>query len=172
MVRAVEAQARLLADGSLALTYCVWGDMARLFVPEPQAADRRDALWEHTCFEVFVAPASADSYVEFNFSPSGLWAAYAFSGYRQRAAADDPRLAPTITTHRFAGRLEVEAIVPAASLPHWAGTWHVGLSAVLEARDVTHDAHSYWALAHPAERPDFHHRGSFTLHLAVPPLPA
>jgi hypothetical protein len=40
---------------------------------------------------------------------------------------------------------------------------------VVEANDTENDALSYWALRHPASRPDFHHRGGFTLR--YPPLP-
>jgi hypothetical protein len=39
----------------------------------------------------------------------------------------------------------------------------VGLSAVIEANDGTL---SYWALKHPAAKPDFHHPDSFVLELA------
>ncbi len=38
----------------------------------------------------------------------------------------------------------------------------VGLSAVIEAIDGTF---SYWALAHPSDKPDFHHPDSFVLEL-------
>ena len=39
----------------------------------------------------------------------------------------------------------------------------LGLSAVCEARD---GSLQYWALRHPAERPDFHDRRSFALAVA------
>jgi hypothetical protein len=40
--------------------------------------------------------------------------------------------------------------------------WQLGLSAVLEEKDGTK---SYWALAHPGEKPDFHDAGCFAAHL-------
>jgi hypothetical protein len=40
--------------------------------------------------------------------------------------------------------------------------WDLGLSAVLEEKDGTK---SYWALAHPAEKPDFHARNCFVAKL-------
>jgi hypothetical protein len=40
--------------------------------------------------------------------------------------------------------------------------WELGLSAVLEEKDGTK---SYWALAHPREKPDFHDPGCFAARL-------
>jgi hypothetical protein len=40
---------------------------------------------------------------------------------------------------------------------------HLGLSAVLEA---TNGDKSYWALAHPPGKPDFHHADCFALELS------
>lgn len=172
MVRAIEACAARRPDGGLALAYRLWGDMARLRIPASQAPERTDLLWEHTCFEVFIGAANATAYREFNFSPSGQWAAYAFSDYRQRDVAIPPGTPPRITARLLAGRLELVAIVAPDALPADAGgvisEFRLGLSAVVEAADTVDDGHSYWALRHPAPRPDFHHRDAFTLALANP----
>ena len=83
---------------------CLRGDIARLRIPEDCTPERTDQLWEHTCFEAFFAAHGESAYREFNFSPSGQWAAYAFKDYRQ-AEDQVPVIAPpTITTRRFAGR--------------------------------------------------------------------
>jgi hypothetical protein len=176
VVRTIEAQAALQPDGNLRLAYRVWGDMARLLIPEAQPPERTDSLWEYTCFEAFVGVAGSTAYREFNFSPSGQWAAYAFSDYRQPGQSAMPISAPQIITRRFAGRLEIEATIPADALP--AGRpLHVALSAVIDAADAPQEtplgdtvdgSHSYWALHHAAERPDFHLRDAFILELAVP----
>jgi hypothetical protein len=48
-----------------------------------------------------------------------------------------------------------------------ASALRLALSAVIEETD----GHlSYWALAHPAERPDFHHRDGFVLALEPPEI--
>jgi hypothetical protein len=44
----------------------------------------------------------------------------------------------------------------------------VGVSAILEDRDGTK---SYWALAHPPGKPDFHDPACFALELAAPRRP-
>lgn len=168
VVRAIEAGATMHADGGLSLAFRVWGDMARLLIPMTGASERTDLLWEHTCFEAFVAGAGDSAYREFNFSPSGQWAAYAFSDYRQRDETLLPIEAPQIASRLFAGRLEVEAWLAPGGLPACAGGLQIGLAAVVEAADVVDGSHSYWALHHPAQRPDFHHRNAFTLALSDP----
>jgi hypothetical protein len=166
IVRALEAHATWRADGALILAYRLWGDMARLLVPPGQGSQRTDLLWEHTCFEAFVARPGEAAYREFNFSPSGQWAAYAFAAYRRRDESPVLGAAPQIETRLFAGRLEMDVRIAAASLPANAGALQLGLCAVLEAADVVDGSHSYWALKHPGARPDFHHRDAFTLYLA------
>lgn len=166
VVRAMEASASMRADGGLIIAFRVWGDMARLLIPMMGASERTDLLWEHTCFEAFVASAGDSAYREFNFSPCGQWAAYAFSDYRQRDETLDLFEAPQIASWLFAGRLEIEARLAPGGLPSRAGGLQIGLAAVIEAADVVDGSHSYWALHHPALRPDFHHRDAFTLELS------
>lgn len=149
-----------LPDGLL-LVYRIAGDIAGLAIPEPQLPGPADELWRHTCCEAFVAAAGEAGYREFNFSPSGQWAAYAFSGYRQRADWPVP-LAPRIGFSRSAEALVLEALLPLALLP--AGDMHLGLTAVTEAAD---GRLGYWALAHPGENPDFHRREAFSLDIAA-----
>jgi len=54
------------------------------------------------------------------------------------------------------------ALVAVVPLEPGAAALRLGASAVLETRD---GVLSYWALAHPAARPDFHAAGGFTLRL-------
>lgn len=84
MIHSLAADVERTPDGGLVFSYRLQGDMARLRIPAG-VAGRGDRLWEQTCFEAFIAPRGATAYVEFNFSPSGQWAAYAFSDYRQPA---------------------------------------------------------------------------------------
>jgi hypothetical protein len=171
-VRGIDASVTRGAHGHIALAYRLSGEIDRLLIPAQQPQGPVDNLWEHTCFEVFIAVGGAAAYHEFNFSPAGQWAAYAFAGYRQRDAAGSRQLAsissPRIVTRRFADRLELDAIVSADALPSGAATatLELGVSAVAEADD---GRRSYWALRHAAARPDFHQRDTFILELAAPP---
>lgn len=162
-VRSVEATISAHTDGPIALSYCLRGDIVRLRIPEDRALERTDQLWEHTCFEVFIAVRGESAYREFNFSPSGQWATYDFKNYRQAADELPVTPPPRIVTRRFAGRIEVDVTLPAQSLPHNRMNWQLGLSAVVEEADTVDGNHSYWALHHPSPRPDFHHRDAFAL---------
>ncbi|RYG09513.1 MAG: hypothetical protein EON96_18210 [Caulobacteraceae bacterium] len=99
----------------------------------------------------------AAGYAEFNLSPSSEWAAYAFTGYRE-GRTDLDTTSPEIVLHRTRDRFDVKGVV---TLPDDA-TGPIGLSAVIESTD---GLTSYWALAHPSDKPDFHHPDSFTLVL-------
>jgi hypothetical protein len=206
------------------LTYVLAGDLARLRVPGAAAQPGpTDGLWRHTCFEAFIGPASAPDYREFNFAPSGHWAAYAFSAERVPASASMPIAAPRIVCERDARGLRLQALlvlpaplalprnlplvipakagiqtahppsgvhhgpldsrfrgndggkaaplafspapVPQAGEGKEGSPLRLGLAAVIETTD---GALSYWALAHPAARPDFHRREGWTLQLNTP----
>jgi hypothetical protein len=147
---------------TLTLRFAVVGAVAGLRLPPVSTSRRADELWKHTCFEAFVRPALDEAYYEFNFAPSTHWAAYRFSGYRQNMALADEIAAPEIETALHANRYELRAMV---ALPSDAA-WRVALSAVIEEAS---GAKSYWALAHPPGKPDFHHADSFVLEL--PPDP-
>jgi hypothetical protein len=152
--------------GSLALDYTVEGAIGALLIPQSVLPARRDGLWRHSCFEVFVMPEGEASYAEYNLSPSGEWAAYRFGSYR-RASAHLPLTNIAISSsHGVAdgrGRLKLSA---AMALPGWLlGPARLAISAVMEARD---GSKSYWALHHAPGDPDFHHPDCFTLRLAAP----
>ena len=141
--------ARVARRGSLlSVRYVVEGDLARL----ARAGGR--PLWQHTCLELFIGRRGARAYREFNFSPSGEWAAYAFEGYRR--AASRAVLKPRLRMRPSRRKLQVEVRVPVP------GRLRIGLSAVIEEADGTL---SYWALRHPRGKPDFHHRSAFALEL-------
>ena len=180
-VHRLEAGAGWADPGSLRLRYALEADPGRVCLPPPlQGAGRADRLWRHTCFEAFIGHADSPGYLELNFSPSGEWAAYRFESYRQGMAQAQLPQPPRLTVRGGEGRLELEAEVdlgmelprlhPAAIGPGTAnGTLRIALSTVVEDRD---GGLSYWALRHPAGRPDFHHPDGFTLELAFPWNPA
>lgn len=167
VVSTIEARALFRSDGFLELAFRLRGDMARLLIPTLPTEDRK-LLWEHTCFEAFIAGADDTAYREFNFSPSGQWASYAFSDYRRADETSTTIDAPQITSRLFAGRMELEAAIPQDSMPAGSSKLLLGLSAVVEAADTIDGSHSYWALRHPSPRPDFHHRDSFAFELVKP----
>lgn len=159
-VAAIAVEVGFTAVGELSLAYRLTGDLAGLAIPDPLPPGPADGLWEHTCFEAFIAAGDGPAYREFNFSPSGQWAAYGFSAYRQRDGFKAP-VPPRLGLRRLAGQLELEAVLPPELLPPGAGL-RLGLTAVVEGAD---GGKTYWALAHPGPRPDFHLREAFALAL-------
>lgn len=122
---------------------------------------RRDELWRHTCCEAFIKTRSG--YYEFNFAPNGDWAAYRFTGYRE--GMGQPEIAsPEVGAHRHGDLWQLQAYLDLSGLPGLRDDdpLAIGLSAVIETKvgDI-----SYWALAHPSDKPDFHHPDSFVLEL-------
>src|SRR5262245_12405323 len=47
---------------TLAITYVLEGDLARVRVPAPRAPRAADRLWQHTCCEIFVARRAEPAY--------------------------------------------------------------------------------------------------------------
>jgi hypothetical protein len=141
---------------ALSLRYVLAGDLQRLRVPAPRPPERVDGLWRHTCFELFLGAPGEPAYQEFNFSPSGEWAAYRFARYREGGTALD--CPPPRIGSRMERSLEVQGEVACVL----GGTLRLGLSAVVEDEA---GALSYWALRHPLAKPDFHHGDAFALEL-------
>ena len=156
----IEADVAYPCPGSLVLSYVVSGRISDLRLPPVVAAARADELWRHTCFEVFVRGSADPGYYEFNFSPSTQWAAYRFGGYRNGMRVAAEISAPRIEVRSSAETYTLEA---AFAFDGLSSPLHLGLSAVLEE---TNGRKSYWALAHPPGKADFHHADCFALELS------
>lgn len=140
--------------------------LGKLAIPAAQPPGPADGLWQHTCFEVFLGVPGEPQYREYNFSPSGQWAVYAFRAWRERIEDFVPAATPTVTCMQADGTLVLEAHVPAELLPTVpAGSdLQVNLAAVIERKDGQFE---YWTLRHVAAQPDFHARETFVLTLAT-----
>jgi hypothetical protein len=146
------------SEGRLSLRYTLEGEIARLRIPSARTPARVDDLWRHTCFEAFVNSPGSAGYLELNFAPSGEWAAYQFSEYRAGMSPATSIAAPAISCARTPSHLEVSVSVNIPSVR--SGHARLALCAVVEDDE---GRASYWALAHPHGRPDFHHQDGFVL---------
>ena len=184
------------ATGRWAFDFFVQVSPAALLLPDPAVPQRTVGLWEHTCFELFLMDPSSGSYFEFNFSPSGEWAAYRFDSYRAGrrdldvaqpliATADPAQFELAIEAHLRATGVDEASIrqLAEASQP-MPEPRHFTLSAILDDPRLEDDkdwvagvsavieeadgTKSFWALAHPPGGPDFHHPACFTLELPPP----
>ena len=161
----IEADAARSRAGLLELRYVVTGEIGALRLPPVAPTARTDELRRSTCFEAFLRAAPDTAYFEFNFAPTTQWAAYRFDGYRTAMRTASEIGAPRISVRSDATRYELQVSLDLERLPDLPGgaIWQFGLSAVIEE---TSGRKSYWALAHPSGKPDFHHSDCFAL--AVP----
>lgn len=160
-VNVSRARERLIFD------YMIVGEIYKLVFPPTAIKARGDNLWRTSCCEAFVKPVGQPAYVEFNFSPSTRWAAYRFPDYRDgmRAATSNnpPAIEFMAEDDRAALRADVDLSAMSTSLAEAA--LDVAVSVVIEERG---GAKSFWALAHPEGKPDFHHPDGFALRLKAP----
>ena len=165
-VRDIQVSVRRSASDELHMTYCLHGNIPELRIPSASVPRIGTRLWEHTCFEAFIAVEGQSAYHEFNFSPSGEWAVYAFLGYRKRVSQVSEVVPPWIAVRSTQNRLELDTLVRLDGLSaiHRRASLRLGLSAVIEASDGL----SYWALRHPTGKPDFHNADGFALLLEQP----
>ncbi|WP_313534974.1 DOMON-like domain-containing protein [Sphingomonas sp.] len=145
----ISVRCGLQRDGNLLrLTYRIVAAPGALRLPERAPPVRTDGLWRTTCLELFVAENSP-AYREFNFAPSGPWAAYRFTARREGMA---PLAMPEPPAIRLSGQQE-ETILSVALPGIGTGPLRLGITAVIEETDGTK---SYWALRHGGDAPDFH----------------
>jgi hypothetical protein len=145
--------------GTCNIWFGIDAPLTRFLVSQSVHPQRCDELWKTTCFEAFLQTEGTHAYREYNFAPSGDWAAYDFSdrreGMNEAPLANPPyiRLEDNLTWWTLGATFALEA----------GRHWLLGLSAVIEETDGTK---SYWALAHGGERPDFHDPACFTATLS------
>jgi hypothetical protein len=154
----VEHAGSLGAVASTNIWFGVGAPAGRFVIPPPAEPTRADDLWQTTCFEAFLRIPGVDAYREWNFAPSGEWAAYDFERHRDgranaEVAAPYIRVEDNLTWWALGATIPVDA----------EAIWALGLSAVLEESEGTK---SYWALAHPpGDKPDFHAADCFAASL-------
>lgn len=163
-VTSLEAEIERTWTHGFRLVYTLRGEIAALHLPARAEPKFTDGLWRATCFEAFLRAPGSTPYCEINLSPSTEYAVYEFAGYRE-AMQPAHCAPPEITTAMSASALELGATFSTQRMLklNAGGPLQLGLSAVIEQAD---GAKSYWALAHPPGKPDFHHADSFAYELA------
>jgi len=159
-VSSIETSVVRLDADRLQFSYSLTGELSALKVPILQTSAMMEGLWQHTCFEAFIAVHNELGYLEFNFSPSSLWTIYRFDDYRQRvnyAGGITPKIHVEMT------EAELQLIAEIQLPKHLVNNnLQIGLNAVIENKQAQL---TYWALRHPAEKPDFHLKAGFALLL-------
>jgi len=134
--------------------------LEQISLPPPASVpQRKDRLWQNTCFECFIKNANSSEYFEFNFSPAGDWNCYYFTDYRRGQLCWWPKDAPSTSLRidrnknqlAFSAEIKLPTPIIDAGPP-------LSLTAILkEHNDKIH----YMAAKHPTAKPDFHHRDNF-----------
>jgi hypothetical protein len=158
LVDRIEVKVTRFAPQLLGLRYFVFGPLDQLVLPEAaEMPARRDELWKSTCFEAFVRAPGDEAYLELNFAPSGDWAAYSFTGYREGMA--DAAVANPRATWMSGGVLAAEVEL------RLNGPWQLAITAVIEGQD---GSKAYWSSDHGKGKPDFHSDAGFVVSLPAP----
>ena len=184
----IEVEVARLNPLRLELRYVLRGAAHKIRTHPPRGSVRTDALWMHTCFEAFLRVGGEEDYLEFNLAPTGDWAAWRFRRYRegmeaakgmgasilgaeQRRRPMDPQRRAQLEAVGFDTLQRFEpsffSLRTGISFDRTMGLaldrpWHLGLAAVIEENN---GRMSYWALAHPPGKPDFHHPDCFQVEL-------
>jgi len=145
------------------ISYSLTGAISEIIIPAPaDMPERRNNIWQETCFEFFLGLKDDARYWEFNLSPSRNWNVYRFKAYREGKQEEEAftSLPFNVISSTYALVLDLEfdldKIIPENE------KLKAGISAVLKHRDgnTTH-----WALTHPDQQADFHKRESFIIEL-------
>lgn len=143
-------------QGTIQLSFSIAGAIIPgLYIParvETPAAT--DDLWKTTCFEVFLQEEGQQSYEEWNFSPSTNWAHYHFHSYRERDLEAECQRPLSLVSHVQGDRLTVLTEIRDSFV---GKKLHYSLTAVVDTKP---NQLSYWALAHPGPKPEFHSAAS------------
>lgn len=156
-------ETELVKNGnSLHLTYTISGEIGEIALPDYQSNNERSwELWEHTCFEMFIAKDDREDYLEFNFSPSGNWNAFHLDGIRkgikEYPGASVSIEAPVVTTEQYTQKV----VVNLEDQSFLGDDTAVGVTAITNMKDKK----EFWALLHSKGEPDFHTKESFILSL-------
>lgn len=172
IVTGITVEVDALTTDLLVLDYRIRGDIDRLELPAQAPSRFQDLLWQQTCLEAFIGFEDSESYFEFNFSPSSQWAVYRFDGYRKNVTSLNPAPPPRVIVRRRDDELEADVDIHLGAIPGLTASeikgrrLRLAVSAVMQSEQ---GVISYWALAHPPGKPDFHHRDGFALRLAGDP---
>ena len=166
-VRSLSVSGTLHRSGGLTVEFRLAAEMRAIrLAPSVCRPHRRDELWRHTCFELFARCGSEPRYCEFNFSPSGDWAAYAFDEYRGlRRDTGQRAIDVTVQTTgleqiQLRGRVDLRSAFATDTASLEIASWRLNCAAVIEAMD---GSLTYWAVHHPRAQPDFHDAGGFRI---------
>jgi len=149
-------------QNDLKIEYILTGELETIIIPSLKTeGDRFLELWEHTCFEFFLAIKDTLEYWEFNLSPAADWNVFHFPSYRYSIVEEANFSSLPAKIIRDKNCLKIALEVKLANIVSSNINLEVGVTAVIEEQKQL----SYWALQHSSSEADFHDRASFTIAL-------
>lgn len=144
------------------IRYEMNGDIDQtLLSAKSSSPSRTDDLWKATCFEFFLAIPGQAGYWEFNMSPSGDWNVYKMDDYRRVGFREETAFTQLPFIFRQTeDKLSLDISMDLGPILQTQQTVQVGITAIIQTIDGNE---TYWALAHPGPRADFHLRESFII---------
>ena len=164
-IREVKADIEATGSGCRA-RFRLTGDIGAIKVPGHAPMVREDNLWKTTCFEIFLKEPGAQSYTEWNLSPSEGWNAYNFDDYREGMRERHVPRTPDCTMRPGNAFAVFDAAIPASTISD--DEQQMGITCVLEEEG---GVKSFWAMKHAKDQPDFHDPACFAARLAAPTAP-
>jgi len=150
---------------NLTISYELHSQLTELVIPTAASKPaRKHGLWQETCFEYFIGVKDSPQYWEFNLSPAADWNVYRFAAYRQGMEEEQAFTSLPFSVEQQSDMLRLTLEVDLAQFVSANQILEVAISAVVKPKE---GEVSYWALAHPGSKPDFHHRDSFILELTA-----
>jgi hypothetical protein len=146
---------------TMAIHYNLHGNLEQVdILPQADRPNRKDNLWEDTCFEFFLGVKDSERYWEFNLSPSGHWNVYRFEAYRQGMQAEIAFGILPYNIQQGSESLVLYLELDLTPIIQVDQPLDVAISSVIKLQNTES---TYWTLVHPGEQADFHRRDSFTL---------
>ena len=164
-VPSIEITGTIARQGNLlSFHYSVQGEIDEVLLFKPaHSPARRHELWKSTCFEFFFAIRDRSPYWEFNMSPSGDWNVYAMDAYRQVNMREESAFTQLPFEFRKTDpQLLLDLSIDLNPILHQNQPLQIGITSIIQTLD---ESETYWALAHPGRRADFHLRESFVKQL-------
>lgn len=162
-----------LTGERLTIDYTLIGALEQIELPKLDVSkiNRAHDLWKTTCFEWFMKTDWQTTYWEFNASPSGEWNFYQLDDYRKNLTESpllsNPKFSTSIkSTNDSKDEYHFVTDVNISKLQlDYPDLLRRALMAVTTVIRWKSGETSYYALRHPAGKPDFHHHSGFKISL-------
>ncbi len=147
----------------LSIEYQLFGDLNAISIDPPVTQpSRKFHLWEATCFEFFIGIPGDANYWEFNLSPAGNWAVFAFDDYRQGLRDELAFTSLPFKVDRYPNYITLSLEFDLSEIILAEQDLEMSVTTVIKS---SQNQLSYWAISHSGKVADFHLRDSFMIKL-------